>query len=205
MIRPSVDAIIDVMNAKGYRVYDTPGVDYNLNIVGIRSFNPQPREFDDTLVIFHRFRGVWDIYNWHITTDPGIFYLLNPPADRPGTAILKEGQYRGVYKIDIHGRGRPGSHLALCQRLGNVTVYRDSNRDDSLNLIPGTEQTGKFGINIHKARSSDTPLFNWKASAGCQVFADHRQFNQFMQMCKFGRDAFGNKFTYTLLHERDFS
>lgn len=205
MIRPSVEAIIAVMNGKGYRVYDSPVIDYNLNIVGIRSHNPMPYKFDDTLLIFHRFRGLWNIYYWYITTDPGIFYLQNPPPGRPGTAILKKGQYRSVYKIDIHGRGRPGAHLALCQRLGNVTVYRDSNHDDNLNLIPGTEQTGRFGINIHKANTSDIPLFNWNVSAGCQVFADHREFEQFMQICKFGRDAFGNKFTYTLLHQRDFS
>jgi hypothetical protein len=39
-----------------------------------------------------------------------------------GTAILKEGQYRATYAIDIHNRGRTGGHKALCQRLGNVTV-----------------------------------------------------------------------------------
>jgi hypothetical protein len=39
-----------------------------------------------------------------------------------GTAILKEGQYRATYAIDIHNRGRTGGHKALCQRPGNVTV-----------------------------------------------------------------------------------
>jgi len=203
MFRPSVQQLIEVMQAKDYVVYDTPEIDYNLNIVGVRSLNPKPDQFDDTLLIFHRFRGLWDIYYWHITTDPSIFYL-HQPIVAEGTAILKEGQYRGVYKIAFH-YSRFNTHRAVCQRLGNVTVYRDNNRDDYLNLIPGEEQTGRFGINIHRASSTVTVPDNiGKYSAGCQVFADPRQFRQFMQMCENGKNAFGNKFTYTLLHERDF-
>ena len=37
MFRPSVEAIMDVMSQKDYVVFDTPTVDWNLNIVGIRA------------------------------------------------------------------------------------------------------------------------------------------------------------------------
>jgi hypothetical protein len=206
MFRPSVTQIIAVLNAKQYQIYDNPAIDWNLNIVGIRSFNQKPEKFDDTLTVFHKFRGIWEIYYYHITTDPSLYYLGHPIAASGGTAILKEGQYKGVYQLDIHKRGQPGAHLALCQRLGPVTVYRDSNRDDKLNLIASKTDTGMFGINIHRgSMGSDLNITNWNFSAGCQVFADKRQFDDFILKCKTGAKAFENKFTYTLLHERDFS
>lgn len=205
MFRPSIEQIIAVLNAKQYQIYDTPTIDWNLNIIGIRTVNPTPKKFDDTLAVFHKFRGIWEIYYYHITTDPSIYYLRHPIA-AAGTAILKEGQYKGTYQLDIHKRGKAGAHLALCQRLQPVTVYRDNNRDDNLNLIATKTQTGMFGINIHRGPlSSNLNVDNWKFSAGCHVFADQRQFSDFLLKCKAGEKAFGNKFTYTLLHQRDFT
>jgi hypothetical protein len=205
MFRPSIQQLIDVLNAKQYEIYNTPTIDWNLNIVGIRSIDPTPETFNDTLVVFHKFRSVWEIYYYHITTDPSVYYLKHP-INAAGTAILKEGQYKGAYKLDIHKRGQAGAHLALCQRLGSVTVYRDNNRDSKLNLTTNKTQTGMFGINLHRGSlTSNLDVTNWKFSAGCQVFADRRQFDDFMLKCKAGEKVFGNKFTYTLLHQRDFS
>ena len=64
------------------------------------------------------------------------------------------------------------------------------------------DQTGMFNINIH--RTSERYISEQRFSAGCQVFADQRQFADFIRICQAGQKAFGNKFTYTLLHERDF-
>jgi hypothetical protein len=204
MFRPSVEQLIDVLNAKQYQIYDTPTIDWNLNIIGIRALDAEPKKFDDTLVVFHKFRGLWEIYYYHITTDPSLYYLMNP-ISASGTAILKEGQYKGTYQLDIHKRGKKGAHLALCQRLAPVTVYRDNDRDDKLNLIASKTQKGMFGINVHRGPlSSDLNVDNWKFSAGCQVFADQRQFADFLLKCKAGEKVFGNKFTYTLLHQKDF-
>ena len=175
-------------------------VEWNLNIVGIRSANNSPVNFDDTLAVFHKFLGNWHIAYYPITTDPSDFYLRKP-VNPDGTAILVEGQYPGVYKIDLHNN----NYYALCQRLGEVRVYRDNNRNGDLNLIPASIQQDMFGINIHKGPlngSWDTK--NKRYSAGCQVFADTRHFNEFMLKCRNGEKAFGNKFTYTLLNERDF-
>jgi len=202
MFRPSAEQIVTVMQAKGYAVYDTPSIDWNLNLVGIRASDPEPGTFNDTLVLFHRFKGIWELYYYHITTDPSVYYLTHP-VNTSGTAILKEGQYKGAYQLDIHNRGRAGGHLALCQRLGPVTVYRDSNRDAKLNLLAGKTERGMFNINIH--RTTEDYIQRQRFSAGCQVFADQRQFEDFLLKCKAGEKAFGNKFTYTLLHERDFT
>lgn len=203
MERPGIDRLRDVLRAKKYRIYDTPSVDWNLNLVGIRSRNPKPEKFDDLLTVFHRFRGVWDIAYYPITTDPSLHYLRRP-IHPDGTAILKPGQYRGVYRLDIHGRGRPGAHKALCQRLGDVTVFRDANRDGRLDIDGAPEQTGRFGINLHRGpRNAGWEPANTLYSAGCQVFADDRHFAEFLQKCAHGAAAFGNRFTYTLLREQD--
>jgi hypothetical protein len=204
MQRPAVEKIIDVMTNKGYRVYDTPEVDWNLNIVGIRADVLTPNKFDDLLAVFHRFDGEWDVRYYTITTDPSPHYLRNPINPR-GTAILCEGQYRTCYKLDIHRRGKPGAHKALCQRLGKVKVFRDKDRDGTLDLDQSTIQSGMFGINIHRGpRNGQWDENNRDYSAGCQVFSDDRKFDEFLRLCENGANAFGNKFTYTLLHERDF-
>lgn len=203
MLRPSIEAMVETMETKGYRIYDTPQVDWNLNIVGIRSAVTTAGAFDDTLAVFQRFGGSWEISYYDITTDPGLFYLERP-VNGSGAAILKEGQYCGAYKLDLHARGLRSAHLALCQRLAPVTVHRHAGRDDGLDPGDLRTETGMFGINIHRGNASHAAPHNVACSAGCQVFADPRKFAEFMAKCREGAKAFGNKFTYTLLHERDF-
>ena len=135
------------MNAKGFRVYETDTVDWNLNIIGIRNSALSNKTFDDTLIVFHKFLNNWHIAYYPITTDPSDYYLQYP-INNSGTAILKEGQYKGAYQIDLHN----GNYYALCQRLQPVTVYRDNNRDGKLNFIESSLKTGLFGINIHKGQ-----------------------------------------------------
>ena len=203
MITPSVEKIIQVMTSKGYRVYENDAVEWNLNIVGIRNISLIPDKFDDTLIVFHKFLNHWYIDYYPITTDPSVYYLQNPlpGVALTGTAILMEGQYSGRYCISKH----KDIYYALCQNLGPVSVFRDNNRDGQLNINPATIQQGYFGINIHKGpKNGNWDTKNTNYSAGCQVFADSRHFNEFMQKCRNGESSFGNKFTYTLLNERDF-
>ncbi len=189
------------MLAKGYKVYNNDALDWNLNIIGIRNKNPQPNQFDDTLVVFNQYIGAWSVSYYPITTDPSIHYLKNPILDK-GTAVLKEGQYKGAYSIDKHN----GNYFALCQRLGKVEVYREKDKDGILQMLNGSIESGFFGINIHKGPKkgrwgSDNHA---RYSAGCQVFASTYHFQDFMLKCRQAEKSFGNKFTYTLLNEKDF-
>lgn len=204
LIKPSIDKLLNVLKEKGYKVYNTPNIEWNLNIVGIRNKSLIPNKFDDTLVVFHNFLGDWYISYYPITTDPSVYYLKNP-VNKKGTAILLEGQYKGKYMIRKHNN----SYYALCQgqdEIHKVSVYRDNNQNGTLELTPQTIETGLYGINIHKGPKNGSwgSDNNPRYSAGCQVFADTRHFNEFMEKCKNGRKAFGNKFTYTLLNEKDF-
>lgn len=203
MKKPTLEQVLNAMTNKGYRVYDTQQVDWNINIVGIRANVKKPDKFDDWLVVFHQFQGEWDTRFYQITTDPSPFYLKNP-INNKGCAVLKAGQYIGTHKLDIHRRGKSGAHKALCQRLGVVTVYRDNNKDGFIDLNPAKEDTGMYGINIHRGpRNGQWTENNDIYSAGCQVFSDDRKFDEFLLMCESAADAFGNKFTYTLLDESD--
>lgn len=99
-------------------------------------------------------RGIYDDAIAIIT--PTAFATFNancdPSAFRRTIANLKAGVWR--YKIGIHGMSKPAErrYTALVQA-GPVTVLRDEAGED----------TGYFGINIHRGG------FNTTSSLGCQT------------------------------------
>jgi len=194
---PTISGVLAVMSQRGYRIYRNPDKPFDLNIVGIRTTSLVPHVFDDWITVFYMSHGRWIFNAFPGTTDPGLFWLGNP-MNEMGTAIVKEGQYRGLYELGKH-RG----YNALVQK-GEVTVIRDFNRDPVLDLDSGREETGVFGINLHRASRFGESLNVDRWSAGCQVLCDPLQFNYLMAIVEKGADAFGNSFTYTLLHESDF-
>lgn len=190
--------IVKSLEKKGYIVYKDP---YKLNVVGIRNSNPINQDkYDDTLAYFYYDdKGKLNGRVCVGTTDPSTYYLKNPMG-RGGAGILKGGQYKDTYKIDMHR----GKYKALCQRLGNVTVIRDGDRDGYTNFL-NAEQSGSFGINIHKstATKGDKTLIG-KDSAGCQVFQNNDDFYEMMRLAEVSAQKHGNKFTYTLIDDRDY-
>ena len=173
---------------------------YDVNIVGVRNnalniYKKVTNVFDDYITItFKDENGVLQYYCWSATTDPGKKGVQNFQNSK-GIARLVPGQYRGVYSLSLHG----GKYKALCQRLGNVTVWRDKNRDLVYDQV--VKDTGMFGINIHKAGQDSKWVDNW--SHGCQVFKKVKDFNEFMSICKSASKIWGNKFTYTLIESND--
>jgi len=192
------DIYRNVLLKKGYTFFDN-NTAYNVNIIGVRRVNgAAANKFDDTIVVIYRNKQkFWEVFTADITTDPG-FYWLENPMNVDGTAILVPNQYRGVYRRDLH----QGKYEALCQRNGEVSVYRDADRDRRHDMDPSTIDTGYFGINIHKAGRSSTQVDKW--SAGCQVFSRSESFATFMDLTEEGAETHGNSFTYTLLLETDF-
>ncbi|MEM9829195.1 MAG: hypothetical protein AAF944_01080 [Bacteroidota bacterium] len=194
---PTLDGILAVMSQRGYRVYRNLEKPFDINIVGIRSNSLIPYTFDDWIAVFYMMHRQWILNLFPATTDPGLFYL-GAPINPLGTAILKEGQYPGMFELGLHRR-----YKALVQKKP-VTVIRDYNRDNRLDLSSGVEDTGIFGINLHRASQFRASINVDKWSAGCQVVCDPFQFQQLLDICDRGASIFGNSFTYTLLHERDF-
>lgn len=188
----------------GYEVF-TEG-DYNLNLFGIRSPDTVSGTYDDFLGCAYKADGQWNVRYWSATTDPGLYYRENP-ANVNGTAILVPGQYRGVYSVDLHA----GKYLALCQRAGPVTVWRDANKDQILDHDVD-EESGYFGINIHASsstpydqtrdRDEDSDVGKW--SAGCQVHATTTGFREMMDLVSKQLEthpSWKKVFTYTLLDQ----
>ena len=190
--------IIAAMQRLGHSVYQHDKTPYNLNIVGIRAAKPIVNKFNCLMTVFWKYEGNWNIYKMQMTSLPGLHWLENP-MNTKGCAILKEGQYKSVYKVDKHN----SKYDALCQRLGDVTVYRDGDRDREYDLIKGTEMTGKFGINLHRAHPNYELETVNKYSAGCQVIQDPDEFEIHMEIAKKAAEVWGNSFTYTLINEKD--
>jgi hypothetical protein len=180
---------------KGYAFF-TKGT-YNLNIIGVRHKGRRvTNQFDDYLVVIYntpKERNVRKIFK--CTTLPGMKAMKHPIAIK-GTAILKEGQYRGAYKIGYH----KGKYKALCQAKP-LPVYRDGNKDDKFDLNPLSIDKGIFGINIHKAGDNSTLVDGW--SYGCTVLAKSLDFNSLMRLVDRSASIYGNSFTYTLINEED--
>ena len=187
------------LKAKGYVYFeDAANKSYDVNIVGVRNSSTGRKVtnvFDDMMTISYKDeKGNWVYVEWMNTTEPGkkgVQQYHNPK----GVARLIPGQYRGVWSIDKH----QGKYEALCQRNGNVTVWRDANKD--LVFDETKTDTGMFGINIHKAGQDSTWVENW--SEGCQVFKRVKDFDEFMKICKKAAKIHGNKFTYTLIESKD--
>lgn len=83
-------------------------------------------------------------------TDPSRFRKGKGAGVQKGMASLQPGAWF-VHRFDLHR----GKYLALCQRAGDVTVLRDGE--------PAYEDTGSFGINIHRGGFTTT------SSEGCQT------------------------------------
>ena len=197
--REQIEAAV---KSKGYVWFeDKTNKGFDVNIVGVRNSSTGKKVtnvFDDTITLSYKDeKGVWQYLEWSNTTDPGKKSMLewNKMGITGGCARLVEGQYRGVWSIDLH----QGKYEALCQRNGKVKVYRDTDFDLEYDEDKITE--GIYGINIHKAGRDSTWVENW--SAGCQVFKRVMDFDVFMSICKKAAKIHGNKFSYTLLNSGD--
>lgn len=187
-----LELTIAALVAKGFKVFTRP---YELNILGVRNNSSVPNVFDDTInVLYKDDAGRWQDHSYRVTTDPGLYWLTNP-LNVDGTAILKTGQYLNSHMIGLHR----GKYTALVQR-GPVTVIRDANRDKTVDFS-GKEDTGLFGINIHRAMEQGTTTSVDRFSAGCQVFANANDFSAFLALCEKHKQLYGNLFSYTLVNQ----
>ena len=115
-----------------------------------------------------------------------------------GTAIMCPGQYRGSHVLGYH-RGR---YRALVQSRP-VRYWRDGNKDEVLDMEPGTEESGGVGLNIHRSSASRTSTKIGKFSAGCQVLANPDEFDLLVSLCDRAAELYGPRFTYTLIEMED--
>ena len=186
------EALLTWVKSKGYATFETKS--WDLNIIGVRKKSGIPNKFDDKIfVVAKNDSGAFQLWGWTATTDPGLYWMQNA-MNKLGTAALVPGQYRGSWKIGKHHEN-PG----LVQ-IKPVKTYRDGNRDSKLDLVESSISEGLYGINLHRAGAHSTVVDKW--SAGCQVWANDADYEQFMALCQKQVAVNGYKtFTYTLLNE----
>jgi hypothetical protein len=190
------EQIEKAVKSKGY-VWFNNSKDYDVNVVGVRNSSTLSQVtnlFDDKITLSYKVKGEWFFHSWDATTEPGKKGVMQF-HNSGGVARLVPNQYRSTYKVSMH----QGKYQALCQRLKNVTVWRDKNRDMNFDEI--IQDTGMFGINIHKAGTVSNFVENW--SEGCQVFKRTKDFNDFMVLINRAKEIHGNHFTYTLITSND--
>ncbi|MEY8240008.1 MAG: hypothetical protein RPT25_06660 [Cycloclasticus sp.] len=193
MKKLTVKNIQEAMKKLEHKVFSVG--DYNVNLIGVRSQDESGDSFNDVLCCLFKDAGQWVLLQFDCTTDPGQFYLKHP-LNVSGCAIVKPGQYPGLWKLGFHRN----AYKALVQK-GPVCVYRDNNGDGVLDFE--NEESGIFGINLHRATQKGESKIVHKWSAGCQVTANALDFDVLMALCEKSANEFGDSFTYTLLTEQD--
>lgn len=202
---PKLDQVIKALRSKGYPVFTKK--EFDLTFYAVRTgFNEKltrarvSDKFDDWVGVIWREGDKLRHKVTKATTDPGLYYLTRP-MNPAGTAIIKPGHYPGVW-----ARGRHSTQQAFRQK-GNITVYRDRNRDRYLDMGPNTPtQTGDdFLINFHRANASRNLPTIGRWSAGCIVAQQAGRFAEFVHLGdKQIKETGINSFSLSLLVESDF-
>ena len=194
------------MSRKGHAFFESG--EFNLNLIGIRSATSISDYFDDLFVVVYKAQGLWRRQVYACTTDPGEHWLLNP-LNRDGTIIMVPGQYRGAFKLGLHGRtSKLGPYDAL-EQVKPIDYVRDNSRDSVLHFELMKDPANIFSAiaktNIHRASKWKRLLNIGKYSAGCQVIQKPKDFEALIGLCRAQiNEKHGNAFTYTLLKEIDF-
>ena len=167
---------------------------YNVNIIAFRSLPGEPNKFDDILTLSYRRDKYNPVTEWYrCTTDPGLYYLNNPML-KAGTAVVAPQQLRAGFKIGKH----KGVYECLVQSKP-IKVYRDRNKDNIIDLAPGTLVSTNSGIQIHRASRDFSVAYVNKYSAGCIVVQDPQDFESFMAVIGIAAERWGSSFTFTLI------
>jgi phage baseplate assembly protein gpV len=190
--------IIKAMQTAGYIIYDRP---YELNIVGVRKWyngDKVPNTYDDDMNVFYKDdQNIWIHKRTKISTIPGKYYF-DKPNNPKGTGILMPAQYKNSFTL-----GTYSTHGYALRPILKQHAFRDNNKNGFINLEQTTMDVGNHAMLIHAGAmpgAKSTYVNNW--SAGCQVFKNSASHKIFFDMCLKHKDLYGNKFTYTLMTQR---
>ena len=178
----------------------------DLFILGVREdLDIKKREgdrFTDKIILVDPNKPTEVAASYQATTSPSVAFYSDPSRSmsKKGVAIMQPGVVE--YKIGIHKKGSPTQHEALLQA-GPMDIQRFDLKTPTVSTYrPGQAETGaEFGINLHKS-SKDRGVCVGPYSAGCQVFADGKDFEAFMAKLKSSAQS---KFLYALIENDELS
>ena len=133
---------------KNYVFFDTG--DYNINFVWVRNGYDATNHFTDDLHIAYKIGDQEIVLSVKCTTKPGLLKSLYNPVTVEGitgTAVIKEGQYRGAWQF--RDTTEEFSHYPYFRQIKPIDYYRDGDKDNKIDLTQ--EQDNKlFGTHWHK-------------------------------------------------------
>lgn len=190
------------VESKGYTFFDNGN--YNLNFVWIRNDLIADNHFTDDLFVAYKINGIEQVLSVKCTTIAGLRGSLYNPrsvAGATGTAVIKDGQYKGSWKfIDSYTQF---STYPFFQQIKPIDYYRDGNKDNIIDEVQ--EQDNKlFGTHWHrmsnlndKRKIEQFEVNNWSLGCmGCPIAEWDKVVDLTRKAIKSGQ---GNIFTGTII------
>lgn len=201
MKQPNLLQIATVIMENRFKLFSN---DYSVNLGGIRTKDNAANTFNDWLYAFYHINGKMHGVVIPATTDPGLYYRLNPMRKAGTAMIVHNRQYFGVYQLqdpeqDETLRGHKGKKAF--RQIKEMDYWRDPNRDKYLDL-EGTIFTEIAHTNIHDMGTLGRNVNKW--SAGCPGAIEENMDKLFEVAEKQIEKGLGDKFSFTLLHEELF-
>lgn len=193
MKKPSLKDIKEVMLKSDMVVFTSR---FDMNLGSIRTKDNRSGKFNDWLFMFHHKKDGTPIgIVKKGTTDAGLYYRYNPIHPK-GTAIIQHGkQYRSSFTYMQVG-GHRGQEAF--RQTGGLDYWRDPNRDSYLDFI-NPELNKIYNTNGHDMGSLGENVGRW--SAGCWGSTQSIMYQFYLMARQQVKHGYGNRFTYTLLHE----
>lgn len=189
----------------GYQFFDTGN--YNLNFIWVRNDLHATNHFTDDLYVAYRENGVEKVLAIKATTKPGLRgSLLNPitVAGITGTAVIKNGQYRGAWSfVDSY---KEFSTYPFFRQIKPINYFRDGDKDTEIDLI--NEQTNRlYGTHWHrmsnvadKRQIESFEINNW--SLGC-MGAPIVEWDKVIELTRKSVAIYGKTYTGTIISLND--
>ena len=193
----------EALEKKGYVFFDKG--DFNLNFIWVRNDLHATNHFTDDLFVAYKENGIEKVLAVKCTTKPGLKgSLLNPVTVEgiKGTAVIKEGQYRGAWEFrDTYTEFSTNPYF---RQIKDVDYYRDGDMDTEIDYI--NEQDDKiFGTHWHRMSNAGDQrniqafeVNNWSLGCmGCPM-------EEWIKVIILARKSLAGKvFTGTIINGKD--
>lgn len=176
--------LVQTLQSKGHWISRHPDC---VNIIYVEGMDDDGKANDNAPNVFNDLRlvlkinrsGIPTIVNeWEGTTEPGMFFEMNPETEL-GAARIAFGQYK-AWVVGTHKPNSKSAHEALVQAAA-INIFRDL--DKNFNRTGDRLFNGIFGINQHWG--FDLPKTDVRnASAGCLVGRTKTGHREFMSIVK---------------------
>lgn len=178
--------------------------DFDCTLGGIRDADPYSNTFNDYLFLLYHVNGELKGVIVEGTVDAGLTQRLDP-THPDGVAIIAHSfQYMGAYQLQDpeknHGHWGHKGRKAFRQ-IRPLLYWRDNNKDGKADFS-GEPISGLFQTNGHTMGTLGGEVNNW--SEGCWGAVEDNMKQLFMIAELQIKADLGDKFSFAMLHEKDF-